>query len=70
MISDDIRRLAKALGVANSQEKSVLELIRSIQYLEGQMPCFSETWSAPCRIESCPFSDACHSYLQYRGVMH
>lgn len=70
MVSDDIRRLAEALGVADSQEKSVHELIRTIQNQEGQMPCFSETWSAPCRIESCPFSGACHSFLRHRGIIH
>jgi len=70
MVSDDLRRLAKALGIADSQDKSVHELIRSIQYQEGKMPCFSETWSAPCRIKSCPFSDVCHSYLRHRGTIH
>ena len=70
MVSDDLRRLAKALGIADSKDKSVHDLIRSIQYEEGKMPCFSETWSAPCRIECCPFSDVCHSYLRHRGMMH
>lgn len=70
MVPDDIRRLAKALGIADSQDKSVHELIRSIRHQEGQMPCFCETWSAPCRINSCPFSDACRSYLHHRGMVH
>lgn len=63
---NDIRRLAKALGIDDSQESSVYELIRSIQLQEGHMPCFSETWSRPCRIESCPISGLCRSYLRKR----
>lgn len=65
MLADDLRRLAKALDV-DDDRKTPGELIRSIQFLEGQMPCFCEAWSAPCGIEDCPFAAACSSHLHIR----
>jgi hypothetical protein len=69
MVSDDIRRLAKALGVTNVKQTSLGDLIRTIQFQEGHMPCFSETWSAPCGIEDCPFADVCTSHLPIRAAI-
>lgn len=57
----EIQRLANALGILGANHMSVSTLIKSIQHEEGLVPCFSEAWSAPCRIDECPFSIACSS---------
>jgi len=62
----EIQRLAHALGVRDVQGMDVNALIRSIQFEEGHVPCFSEAWSAPCGMEDCPFSLACSSNLRAR----
>lgn len=67
MRQEEILRLAIALGIPSAKELSVGELIRSIQAEEGLMPCQSELWSAPCRIEECPFGTKCSSQPQMQG---
>lgn len=62
----EIQRLANALGIPGANQLSVSSLIRSIQFEEGLMPCFSEAWSAPCRIDECPFSIVCSSNVVAR----
>lgn len=62
----EIQRLAHALGVSDVQGMNISALIHSIQFEEGQLPCFSEAWSAPCRMDECPFSLACSSNLRVR----
>ena len=62
----EIRRLAHALGIPDSQGMEIGDLIHLIQYEEGHLPCFSEAWSAPCRMDECPFSIACSSNLRIR----
>jgi hypothetical protein len=69
MVADDIRRLAKALEVDVNDRMSAGEVIRSIQFQEGHMPCFCEAWSAPCGIEDCPFATACSSHLHIRATI-
>jgi len=61
MVIQDIRRLAIAVGVPQANQKDTRELICSIQNQEGHMPCFSESWSAPCLIDDCPLAEACSS---------
>lgn len=70
MLSDDIRRLAKALGIEDVAQMGLSELIRAIQFQEGHMPCFSEVWSAPCGLDACPFAKVCSSHLRIRAVAH
>lgn len=57
----EIQRLADALGIEGTDGMNVDVLIRNVQYQEGRMPCFSEAWSAPCKIGECPNSSACSS---------
>lgn len=57
----EIQRLANALGIPSTHPCNVKALIQSIQHEEGLMPCLSEAWSAPCRIDECPHSAACSS---------
>ena len=64
----EIRRLACALGISDARGMDIDALIRSIQFEEGHVPCFSEAWSAPCRIDACPFSMVCSSSLQARAA--
>lgn len=66
MTSQEIRRLAHALGIVDTERLSTLALIRLIQLEEGHMPCFSEAWSAPCRVDGCPFLAMCSSNLRIR----
>lgn len=61
MGKEDIRRLANALGIGNADQMNAAELILSIQHQEGELPCFSEIWSFPCRIGDCPRSCDCSS---------
>lgn len=57
----ELQRLAHALGIPGTDQASIGVLIQSIQIEEGLMPCFSEAWSAPCRIDECPSSISCSS---------
>lgn len=57
----EIQRLADALGIPGADQMSIRVLIKSIQFEKGYMPCFSEAWSAPCRIDECPCSIICRS---------
>lgn len=67
----EIRGLANALGIENTEEMDVDRLIRSIQFEKGLMPCFSEVWSSPCRVDECPFFFACSSNVTTRvAVRH
>lgn len=59
---NEIHRLANALGIENAERMGVDKLIRSIQFEGGMIPCYSEAWSAPCRLDKCPFSDGCSSH--------
>lgn len=59
----EIQRLAHALGIPSAHRSNVTTLIRSIQREEGLMPCMSEAWSAPCRVDECPLSAACSSNI-------
>lgn len=59
----EIQRLADALGIPNANQLRVNVLVHSIQHEEGLMPCFSEAWSTPCRVDECPFSAACSSNM-------
>lgn len=67
---EEIRRLATALGIKGAEKMDVRDLIHSVQFQEGHMPCFSETWSTPCMIEDCPFAEVCRSYLRSRTAAH
>lgn len=62
----EIQRLADALGIEGAERMKADTLIRSVQYQEGHMPCFSEPWSAPCSIAACPFFDVCSSNMATR----
>ena len=64
----EIQRLACALGIPGARGMDVDALIRSIQFEEGHVPCFSEAWSAPCRIDTCPFAMVCSSSLPVRAA--
>lgn len=66
MTLEELRRLADALGIADSGHMDVSMLIRLIQFEEGQLPCFSEAWSAPCNVDDCSFSKLCSSNLLIR----
>jgi len=59
----EIQRLANALGIPSAHPSNMRTIIHSIQLQEGLMPCLSEAWSTPCRVDECPFSAACSSYL-------
>ena len=67
MTLQEIRRLAHALGIMDTEKLGAFALIRLIQFEEGHMPCFSEAWSAPCKIDGCPFSAMCSSNLSIRA---
>lgn len=62
----EIQRLAYALGIEGADRMKTVALIRSVQFQEGHMPCFSEAWSAPCSIGDCPFFDVCSSSVATR----
>lgn len=64
----EIRRLAHALGIPKVDQMAVAELIKSIQFEVGLVPCFSEAWSSPCRVGECPFSSACSSNMHIRAA--
>lgn len=66
---NEIQRLADALEIRDADRMNTRALIRMIQFQEGQMPCFSEAWSAPCRIDGCPFSDDCSSHMAPREAV-
>jgi len=61
MIDKELQRLATALGVRDADRLSVEELIACIQVQEGDIPCYSQLWSSPCRIHDCPLRHACTS---------
>lgn len=63
----EIQRLADALGILSTEQRSVRDLIQSIQFEEGLMPCYSEAWSAPCQVSECPFCDVCSSHMDARA---
>lgn len=65
----EIQRLADALGIPGADRLSVAALIKSIQFEEGLMPCYSEAWSAPCKIDECPFSVLCSSNVFTRTAL-
>ncbi|MFN2107241.1 MAG: hypothetical protein ACK2UJ_20365 [Candidatus Promineifilaceae bacterium] len=62
----DIQRLASALGIESTDQMNVETLTRTIQFEEGLVPCFSEAWSVPCKIEECPLYEVCSSNLMAR----
>lgn len=68
MIAKEIQRLAAALGMDNPSRLNTAEMIRYIQFQEGDMPCFSQSWSAPCRIADCPMCRKCTSCSDYGRV--
>jgi hypothetical protein len=61
MLAENLRRLANALGIENPHCMKISDLIHSIRFLEGELPCFSQAWSAPCQIGDCPHCLACSS---------
>ena len=61
MIEKEMQRLGHALGIGDAHLLKVSELIRFIRVQEGELPCFSQNWSAPCKIKACPICDACSS---------
>lgn len=61
MVDKEMQRLAAALGISNAHRLNTANLIACIQAQEGDMPCFSHLWSAPCRIRDCPVRHACTS---------
>lgn len=65
----EMQRLAVALGIKDANRMNADTLIRCVQFQEGHMPCFSEVWSAPCRIDGCPFSDGCSSHVPAREAV-
>lgn len=67
----EIRRLADALGIPGAKQSGIRDVIQSIHVQEGLMPCYSEAWSAPCRIAECPCSSMCSSQPENRtGLKH
>ena len=66
MLPDDIQLLAETLCNGGMARMDLHELIRNIQFHTGHMPCYCETWSAPCGIDDCLFSAACTSHLRIR----
>jgi hypothetical protein len=62
MVDKELQRLAVALGIRNAQNLNTVELIECIRHQEGDMPCFSQLWSAPCRIKGCTVRKACTSH--------
>lgn len=69
LVSDDICRLATSRFVTGENQTGLADLIRYMQFREGRMPCFCETWSAPCAIGVCPFASACTSHLRIRAAV-
>jgi hypothetical protein len=69
MLPDDIQLLAETLRNDGMAQMDLHELIRSIQFQQGRMPCYSEPWSAPCRVDDCPFSAVCTSHLRVMSVV-
>lgn len=61
MIDKELQRLATALGIRNAECLSIEELIDHIRTQEGDIPCYSQLWSSPCRIRDCPLRHACTS---------
>ena len=61
MLSEYLQRLANALGIEGAHGMNTRDLIHSIRLLEGELPCFSQVWSTPCRIEACPSGEECSS---------
>lgn len=62
MRMEDVREMAKALGVKSARMKKT-ELIRAIQTAEGNFPCFG-TASGYCDQSGCAFRDDCLGPLQ------
>lgn len=62
MRMEDIREMAKALGVRSARMKKT-ELIRAVQIAEGNFPCFA-TASGYCDQLGCAFREDCLSSLQ------
>lgn len=62
MRMEDVREMAKALGVKSARLKKT-ELIRAIQTAEGNFPCFG-TASGYCDQSDCAFRDDCLGQLQ------
>jgi hypothetical protein len=61
VIEKDMQRLGLALGIDDAHRMATPELIRFIRLQEGELPCFSQNWSAPCKIKGCPICDICSS---------
>jgi hypothetical protein len=61
MVEKEMQRLGLALGIGDAHRMKAPELIRFIRLQEGELPCFSQNWSAPCKIKGCPICDACSS---------
>lgn len=61
MIEKDMQRLGLALGIGDARHMTTPDLIRFIRLQEGELPCFSQMWSAPCNIKGCPICDECSS---------
>jgi hypothetical protein len=67
MVDKEMQRLAAALGIRDVHRLNTADLIACIREQEGEIPCYSQPWSAPCRIRDCPLRHACTSTGQMLG---
>jgi hypothetical protein len=59
MNMQDIRTLARELGVARLGRITKLQLIRTIQTQEGNFPCFATALNAECNQQGCLWRQDC-----------
>lgn len=63
----DIRKRAKELGVKSSRMKKV-DLIRSIQVAEDNIPCFGTERVQYCGEEGCLWRDDCLDIIRPKSI--
>lgn len=56
---DEIREIAKQHGIKTGRMKKA-ELIRAIQHMEKNNPCFDTGKSSSCGQEGCLWREDCH----------
>lgn len=63
----DIRKKAKELGIKSSRMKKV-DLIRSIQVAEDNIPCFGTERVQYCGEERCLWRDDCLEIIRPKSI--
>jgi hypothetical protein len=59
MNMQDIKTLARERGLARPGRVTKLELVRTIQVLEGNFPCFATAHNAECNQLGCLWRQDC-----------